>query len=262
MHNHRDRVAYISTSFLSSHPGRETYGLWLYEYGEHSYDAATFDHQDFYDTDPRCYDPGYDVAPVEYYEPCGEEYAYEEAHPIDSEVFNSHNPNCEEGGDAGCMEIAYGEPGYWEEYHRRRYEILYGSDVGEEVESPKTSESDGELALLAVSVGPYDEHNLSEEHVEDATEFHGVEEDAALAWQLRRRLVDENELAWAEAMEVWRRRLESDEHSSEESACGPEYVEESPDAVHEPPSFELQASYDRREIPESDREGVVRVSRG
>ncbi|KAJ7154521.1 hypothetical protein C8R46DRAFT_1041559 [Mycena filopes] len=33
------------------------------------------------------------------------------------------------GNDDGCMETAYGEVGYWEEYHRRRYEIIYGDDM-------------------------------------------------------------------------------------------------------------------------------------
>ncbi|KAJ7486903.1 hypothetical protein FB451DRAFT_1168280 [Mycena latifolia] len=212
------------------------------EYGEHSYDAAAFDHQGFYDTDPRCYDPGYDVAPAEYYEPCGEEYM--------PDVWRLRT---------GSLGI-----GYWEEYYRRRYEILYGSDVGEEVESPETSERDGELAFHAVAAGPY-EHNLSEEHVEDATEFHGVE-DAALAWQLM----------WERGPLRWRCDVDASSRTSRAArSCGPEsdeelvhdvtseYVEESPDAVHGTPSFEgLQASYDRGEILESDREECAKLLSG
>ncbi|KAJ7475016.1 hypothetical protein FB451DRAFT_1465440 [Mycena latifolia] len=255
------------------------------EYGDYSYDAATFDHQDFfYDTDPHYCDTSSDTTPAEYSEPYSTEYAYEEAHLTDSQVYTSHSSDYEaEEEDTGCMETAYGEPGYWEEYHRRRYEILYGADPGDELGSAETPADASEpvcdvveLALHgAAADSPYNEHEY-----EESAEFHSVEEDEALAWQdmwERGPLVGENELAWAEAMEAWRQRIESDEQSSEEStsedadpyesASDEEFVlsmtpahVESLDDVPEPPTLEeLQASYDRGDIPESDREECARL---
>jgi hypothetical protein len=43
---------------------------------------------------------------------------------VDHDMYNSDHPPYE---DDGTMTLEYGQPGYWEEYHRRRDEILYGT---------------------------------------------------------------------------------------------------------------------------------------
>ena len=91
-------------------------------------------------------------------------------------------------------------------------------------------------------------------------------------------LIGENELNWAVAMDAWRQRIEADEESCEEDiaddfvsyAPAPdeesvhvpalEYLEEPLDTAPAPLTLEeLQASYDRGEIPEDDRNECARL---
>jgi hypothetical protein len=108
------------------------------EYGDAlpppDHSELTYDAEQFYDDHTA-----YDVAATEYYD-LGDGYAYVATHPeVQYDTFRSEEGlDYEESEelDDGCMQTAYGEPGYWEEYQHRRYEIIYGVDSVEEEESP------------------------------------------------------------------------------------------------------------------------------
>ncbi|KAJ7815463.1 hypothetical protein B0H13DRAFT_1924163 [Mycena leptocephala] len=190
------------------------------EYGDYAYENEFLDHPELaYDADPHHCDAGYFLAPADYYESC-DEYSYRDAHP----TFDNCEPYASSGSgykdvektNAGCMRIAYGEPGYWEEYQRRRYEIIYGADSGEEAD---TLEDDAEPALDAAAADdPYEEPDELHEYAVEVARIPCVEEDAAAAWVAmweRGSLVGENELAWAEAMDAWRQNIEAQQVESE-----------------------------------------------
>ncbi|KAJ7160537.1 hypothetical protein C8R43DRAFT_947748 [Mycena crocata] len=97
------------------------------DYGDYGFAPAAF-YTEVNDTHPYYEGGAYDVAPAGYDEP-PDEYTCDEEEPYASD--GAYYEEVE--ADDGLMETEYGEPGYWEEYHRRRYEILYGSDsVGDE----------------------------------------------------------------------------------------------------------------------------------
>ncbi|KAJ7067749.1 hypothetical protein B0H15DRAFT_1027951 [Mycena belliarum] len=186
--------------------------------------------------------------------------------------------------DDGCMRTAYGEPGYWEEYHRRRYAILYGPDSEEEGDTQGVSERDEDLVVDPAAA--YDDPDSSGEYgaagAMEELNLNGDEDEEAWRemWE-RGPPPGENELAWADAMEVWRQRLELDpsygedggsevqavnghldvdtQHAPEELADA--YVEEAPldDVPAQLTLEELQSLYDSGGVPEEDREECARL---
>ncbi|KAJ6563279.1 hypothetical protein DFH09DRAFT_1082338 [Mycena vulgaris] len=265
------------------------------EYGDYDPGPAAFYHPDFSDDpetgygDSPAYDTFYGEAQYDpderqFYEPC-EEYGYAVGH---ADCYPSHPQVLERAeyvetscGDAECMEIAYGEPGYWEEYHRRRYEIIHGLDCEEVAESPYVSENNGEVVGGApFSEGLYDD--VAVEVADVDAEAAGLLEVEVEAWQVMwergpRVGENENELAWAEAMEAWRQRLETDLKNEEGVADVPESdisalvpsddespaIGDTPDpheSIAAPETLEeLQAAYDHGQIPEADREECGRL---
>ncbi|KAJ6564919.1 hypothetical protein DFH09DRAFT_1082028 [Mycena vulgaris] len=256
------------------------------EYGE--YDAyttayaTTFDHQDL-SLDTAFYhgfDPVYELSAAEYYDIYGDP-AYGDA-PSDLHDGDLNTSPCSHyEEETGTMQIAYGEPGYWDEYHRRRYEIIYGSDCGEE-ELPETSCDEYDDAVEVPGTGgSCDVPNVSGDCAASEWAVSDGAESEAIAWEAaweRGPLIGENELDWAVAMDAWRQRIEADEESCEEDitddfvsyAPAPdeesvhvpalEYLEDHLDAAPAPLTLEeLQASYDRGEIPEDDRDECARL---
>ncbi|KAJ7123906.1 hypothetical protein C8R46DRAFT_1050302 [Mycena filopes] len=86
--------------------------------------------------------------------------------------------------DDRCMEISYGEAGYWEEYHRRRYEIIYGEDSVpvaeselEELVAPTASADagpdprDAPPWTLAELQAAYDSGDMVEEDLEECAQM-------------------------------------------------------------------------------------------
>ncbi|KAJ7833939.1 hypothetical protein B0H14DRAFT_2591148 [Mycena olivaceomarginata] len=207
------------------------------EYGDvlppPDHSELTYDAEQFYDDHTA-----YDVAAAEYYD-LGDGYAYAATHPeVQYDTFRSEEGlDYEESEelDDGCMQIAYGEPGYWEEYQRRRYEIIYGVDSVEEEESPPPSEGEGD----------WDDGGAAIED-DEASEW-------AAAWERGPRL-DENELVWAEAMKAWRQTIELDAADSA--------VDFKPKrALSSLRAASLTRLYDRGDIADSDREECARILR-
>ncbi|KAJ6539797.1 hypothetical protein DFH09DRAFT_69049 [Mycena vulgaris] len=259
------------------------------EYGDYAPGPAAFDHPDFsYDpetgySDAPAYDTfygdaQYDPDEPQCYEPC-EEYGFGHAdcYPGDPQVLERAEYVETSYGDAECMEIAYGEPGYWEEYHRRRYEIIHGLDFEEGAESPYVSENDGDVGGADLSEGLYDE--VAVEAADVDAEAAGLLADEVEAWEVmweRGPRVGQNELAWAEEMEEWRQRLEMGADHEEGDTDDPDQgpilptsfldapaVSFPADVAHNvavPPTLEeLQAMWDHGEIPEEDRAECARL---
>ncbi|KAF8199241.1 hypothetical protein K438DRAFT_1823308 [Mycena galopus ATCC 62051] len=227
-------------------------------YVSHHYDTRSSDGADFEEVHETPY-----------------EHALYASQHCDTRVSDGVNYEDREPVNGGCMEIEYGQPGYWEEYHRRRYEIIYGSEAGEEEEEIlEASDGVGDLrpdppAMYegSVSLGQDDAAEVADS--EEGESVHAWNE----VWE-RGPLPGENELAWAEAMEAWRQRIEVNGDSGDESSADSfiPYVPESDtefihtsteelrDIVSPLPTLEeLQASYDRGEIPEEDHEEGVRL---
>ncbi|KAJ7124045.1 hypothetical protein C8R43DRAFT_1135637 [Mycena crocata] len=270
--------------------------VYHYDYGDYAYEPTYFDSELACDTNSRHYDSaGYDFSPAETYVPHSEyndrEHTYECYEPEDVQ---GTDYEAVEEADYGLMQTEYGQPGYWEEYHRRRYDILYGSDF-ENVEGlPDVYDDATHVAFeTAPAPDPYDESDAVS-HTEEMVVVEGIEdgekcifeaeasdEDELLAWRElwnRGPPIGENELAWAEAMDMWRQRIEADVHSGEESpgegvfppepvlheelisAAAHAYIDAAVDDDASPLSLdELQAAYDRGEIPEEDREECARM---
>ncbi|KAJ7155196.1 hypothetical protein C8R46DRAFT_1117173 [Mycena filopes] len=78
--------------------------------------------------------------------------------------------------DYGCMETVYGEAGYWEEYHRRRYEIIYGEDSVGVAESELNVPTDPDPVdappwTLAELQAAYDSGDMVEEDLEECAQM-------------------------------------------------------------------------------------------
>ncbi|KAJ6487066.1 hypothetical protein DFH09DRAFT_1377801 [Mycena vulgaris] len=247
-------------------------------YSDYSYDTDHNQHPTE-DYQPAFFDPQKltnagdsdycDAAHTEYDVP-REEYTYEYEHQ--PRVFGDAEYTGTENAEAGGMEIAYGEPGYWEEYQHRTYEIIYGSDSGEDQNGVVPAEA-VEVAFDAVALcRPYDENDAAQ-----AVCALSVEEDEARAWEVmweRGPLIGEDELAWAETMEEWRQRIQADEEraaddpglygSAPEELCvhgsPAEQVEEPLVGDATPQTLEeLQAAYDRGDILEENRGECARL---
>ncbi|KAJ6601979.1 hypothetical protein DFH09DRAFT_1069523 [Mycena vulgaris] len=250
-----------------------TMAVYYDEYGDYAYETApAHQHDFFYHSDPSYGNGGYDSATTAYYEAHGDDTIYEEVCPEDGLDYASQSVDYEQEEDAGCMVTAYGETGYWEEYQRRRYAIIYGDDCAEEVVEPETSWVDTELAFdTAVPATPHIYPPALDEYTDEAVEDSSGEEDEAHAWEAMWELgprIGENEFAWAEAMEEWRERIQPDEQGVAtdldiddaaldeffphrvlaEHVEGSHVVDSTPQTLEE-----LQALYDRGEIPEEDR---------
>ncbi|KAJ7675654.1 hypothetical protein DFH06DRAFT_1170132 [Mycena polygramma] len=248
-------------------------------YDEYGGQIEPPDHQDF-TSDTEVY---YDV-PAEQYD-LGDQYGYEGEHAdVHTDVYGAvlhieepayyEEESCD---DCGCMEIAYGEPGYWEEYERRRYEILYGDDAGEVLEECSVVDE----AAFETAAPPFP-RAASEDSAQSVLEEmrHSGDEDAwTAAWDLGPR-EGENELDWAESMEVWRQHLVedvrgsvpshnvapddyadlfSDESLAPAAACQGVEVEPQCDIRSQPTLEEMQELYDRGAIPEAEREDCARM---
>ncbi|KAJ7449357.1 hypothetical protein B0H11DRAFT_2247286 [Mycena galericulata] len=186
------------------------------------------------------------------------------------------------GGKRDISRCLWLDGGYWEEYHRRRYEIIYGSDFGEdEEELPETSDEEHRAGGFSGAVDPYDAPDVSGDYASaEMVELEGAEDEVAIweaTWE-RGPPVGENELEWAVTMDAWRQRIEAGADIDEESGADavsayapaadrglvripPFECAEAPlDVVTVPPTFEeLQAACDRGEIPEADREECARL---
>ncbi|KAJ7088059.1 hypothetical protein B0H15DRAFT_842256, partial [Mycena belliarum] len=206
-----------------------TYYEYYHEYDEPCYSPPSFNHPELaYDADPyygeyhgEAYDDNTTSASYEHCD--GPEY---EDDPSD---FRSHGALDAEESDNGCMQTAYGEPGYWEEYHRRRYAILYGSDSGEGEDTPGVSGRDGDFVVDPAAA--YDDPNLSGEYgaagaMEELNLNGDGDQEAWREMWERGPLPGEDELAWAEAMEVWRQQLESDPSYGEDGGSEVQAVNE------------------------------------
>ncbi|KAJ7127558.1 hypothetical protein C8R43DRAFT_957763 [Mycena crocata] len=270
-------------------PARDRLPMAVYydDYGDYGFAPGAF-YPDVNDTHPYYEGSAYDVAPAGYDEP-HDEYAHDEFEPTlyEEEPYASDSAYYEEvEADDGLMEIECGQPGYWEEYQRRRYEIIHGTDSAE-VEYPDASGDDAELVLDGTVQGDrrYTELDVDavEQYSVDAAAVTSGDDDGKSSWMAVWDLgppIGENEVAWAEAMDVWRQRIASrvTEHSyepdcAEESvtyapppaACVVDHVVEL--GVAEQPPMEdallsleeLQAAYDRGEIPDEDREECARM---
>ncbi|KAJ7892033.1 hypothetical protein B0H14DRAFT_3691343, partial [Mycena olivaceomarginata] len=106
-------------------------------------------------TPPRRPTAGYDECLLDRSEGCHGFLCPDNA-PAASENYNAGFPDvygygyeAVENVDDGCMQTGYWQPGCWEEYHRRRCEILYGSDC--EGDTGIAGESDD----VALADGPY-----------------------------------------------------------------------------------------------------------
>ncbi|KAJ7154881.1 hypothetical protein C8R43DRAFT_1235155 [Mycena crocata] len=236
------------------------------------------------------YGGAYDVAPAGYDEP-PDEYTRDEFALYEEEPYASDGAYYEEvEADDGLMETEYGEPGYWEEYHRRRYEILYGSDSEGDEGVTDVYDEETHVAFEAAAApysygepdaGPHAEEVVVAEAVEHGREpifeAEALDEDDILAWRElweRGPSMGENELAWAEAMDAWRQRIEASAYEDESTVedltpaaveegpiCAPSPIYVEPTLDEAPPMTleELQASYDRGEIPEEDRAECARM---
>ncbi|KAF8187644.1 hypothetical protein K438DRAFT_1764802 [Mycena galopus ATCC 62051] len=175
-----------------------------YEYYDYGDDDPTF--SDFQEASDD-WDPHYDDAAYRGYYEQYDSYVCENSpttlYPDESYAYE------DAGGDGDCMEIAYGEPGYWEEYHWRRYEIIYGTDVVEEVVSTDPPDNDGGLVYSEPEA--YEgAHDSADNYAAVYGDKDGLVVDSVAAWETAWDIgpsITENELAWAEAMEEWRQRL-------------------------------------------------------
>ncbi|KAJ7160538.1 hypothetical protein C8R43DRAFT_1176771 [Mycena crocata] len=147
----------------------------------------------------------------------------------------------------------------------------------------------GLVARTAAAPYPYGEPDVSP-HAEEVVvaeavehgrepifEAEALDEDDILAWRElweRGPSIGENELAWAEAMDAWRQRIEASAYEDESIVkdltpaaveegpiCAPSPIYVEPTLDEAPPMTleELQAAYDRGEIPEEDRVECARM---